>query len=225
MKIIAHRGASNLKPENTLESIKKAMELNADWIEIDIRITKDQNPVIIHDPQVNRTTNGQGLVKEMNISEIKKLDAGGGEAPPHLEEVLQLVNGKLPLILELKVPDSFPIISEYLRNYDLEKIMIASFYHKRLLEIKEIESEIKTGAIFYGGPVKLHEIALNCKCEYIFPHKDFLDILMVDECHDHQIKLYPWVVDHSNELKGLKEMGVDGIVTNRIEKWAKNDIK
>lgn len=221
MKIIAHRGASNLKPENTLAAIKKAMELNADWIEIDIRITKDRNPVIIHDPVVDRTTNGQGIVKEMNISEIKKLDTGGGEAPPHLEEVLELVNEKIPLILELKVPDSFPIISKYLKDYDLEKIMFASFYHKQLLEIKKIESEIKTGAIFFAGPVKSHEIALNCKCEYIFPHKDFVDVSMVNECHENQIKLYPWVVDHSNELKVLGERGVDGIVTNRIEKWAK----
>ncbi len=215
MKIIAHRGASFLYGENTLKSIQKAMELNADWIEVDIRITKDSHPVIIHDHTVDRTTNGQGKVNDINLAEIKQFDTDSGESIPHLKEVLSVVNAEVPLVLELKVPSSINIILNHLQDYDLEKIMIASFYHDQLLKIKERESELKTGVIFSSRPVKTHELALNCKCEYIFPHKNYVDTKMVDQAHQNQIKIYPWVIDYSYELKALKSIGVDGIVTNK----------
>jgi len=216
MEIIAHRGASFLYGENTLKSIKKAMGMKADWIEMDIRITKDSHPVIIHDDSIDRTTNGQGKVKDINLAEIKQFDAGSGESIPHLKEVLTLVNAKIPLILDLKVPNSINIILNHLQDYDLEKIMIASFYHDQLLKIKEKKSELKTGVIFNCRPVKSHELALNCKCEYMFPHKNYVNSKMVDQAHQNQIKIYPWVIDYSYELKDLNTIGVDGIVTNKV---------
>lgn len=216
MEIIAHRGASFLHDENTLMSIKKAIDLDADWIEVDIRITRDQQPVIIHDISVDRTTNGQGKVEDFTLKQIKELETGSGESIPHLIEVLDLVNATVPLILELKVPSSIKIILDHLKYYDVEKVMIASFYHDQLLKLKEWESELKTGAIINCRPVKTHKLALSCKCEYLFPHKNYVNSRMVKQAHENQIKIYPWVIDHLDELERLKRIGVDGVVTNKV---------
>lgn len=76
MQVIAHRGASFFEPENTIRAIEKAIKMGADFVEVDVRMSKDNKPVIMHDPDVNRTTNGKGFVKDYTLQELKKLDAG-----------------------------------------------------------------------------------------------------------------------------------------------------
>lgn len=88
---IAHRGASAYKPENTLASFQKAIDLNVDMIEFDIRLSKDKKIVVIHDETVNRTTNGRGKVRNKDLEQLKLLNAGDGESIPTLEEVLTLI--------------------------------------------------------------------------------------------------------------------------------------
>lgn len=85
--VIAHRGASAYEPENTLRSVEKALELGADMVEVDVRASRDRHIVVMHDPVVDRTTNGKGYVKDMTLKELKKLDAGLGEKIPTLHEV------------------------------------------------------------------------------------------------------------------------------------------
>lgn len=90
MKIIAHRGASYFEPENTLRAYKRAMEMNADFVEVDVRMSKDKELIIMHDADVGRTTNGKGLVKDLTLNKIKELDAGKGQEVPTLDEVMNL---------------------------------------------------------------------------------------------------------------------------------------
>ena len=109
MKIFAHRGASGYAPENTLSAIKKAIEMKADGIEIDIQLTKDGKIVVIHDWKVDRTTTGRGFVYELDFDYIRSLDAGQwytkdfiGEVVPTLEEVLDILPKDMILNIEIK---------------------------------------------------------------------------------------------------------------------------
>ncbi|MDI9413653.1 MAG: glycerophosphodiester phosphodiesterase family protein [Bacillota bacterium] len=111
--VIAHRGASSLAPENTLAAINKAIELNADLIEIDVHLTRDGHPVVIHDKTVGRTTSGSGKVSRLSLTQLKQLDAGSwfgehfkGEKIPTLEEVLLICQNRIPLLVELKSTDA-----------------------------------------------------------------------------------------------------------------------
>jgi glycerophosphoryl diester phosphodiesterase len=107
--IIAHRGASGSAPENTLAAIELAIANKADMIEIDIHQTKDGKLVVIHDDKLDRTTTGKGKINELTLEEIKKHDAGSwfntsfsNEKVPELKEVLELINGKCKLLIEIK---------------------------------------------------------------------------------------------------------------------------
>ncbi|WP_109831979.1 glycerophosphodiester phosphodiesterase [Reichenbachiella versicolor] len=108
-KVVGHKGASGYAPENTLASFQKAIDLGADMIEIDVHYTKDGEVVVFHDEEVSRTTNGQGLIHEFTLEEVKQLDAGSwfdpayaGEEIPTLEETLDLIHGKLECIIDIK---------------------------------------------------------------------------------------------------------------------------
>ena len=102
MILTGHRGAAALEPENTLLSMQKAIDLGVDQIELDVHLTRDQHLVVIHDTTVDRTTDGQGAVADFTLEEIKRLDAGKGERIPTLQEVIDLVRGKVVLQIELK---------------------------------------------------------------------------------------------------------------------------
>lgn len=112
IKIIGHRGAAKLAPENTLAGFEKAVEVGADMVELDIHMTKDGEIVVIHDATLDRTTNGNGAIIEHNFSEIRTLDAGGwydttysGQKVPTLREAMELINGRCQLLIEIKWPE------------------------------------------------------------------------------------------------------------------------
>ncbi|MGH7791719.1 MAG: glycerophosphodiester phosphodiesterase, partial [Thermodesulfobacteriota bacterium] len=126
---IAHRGASAYEPENTLRSFKRAMEMGAEMMELDVRFSRDGHLVIIHDKKVDRTTNGRGLVREMTLRELKNLDAGKGEKIPTLEEVFDLGKGTIRYVLELKDRGVEEEVINLVRDKGLiEDVFIASFH-------------------------------------------------------------------------------------------------
>jgi glycerophosphoryl diester phosphodiesterase len=102
MRIYAHRGVSATEPENTLRAFRRALDIGADGIELDVQATSDRVPVVIHDRNVARTTNGQGNVDELSLDALSELDAGGGERVPTLHDVLALVGDRVHLDIEIK---------------------------------------------------------------------------------------------------------------------------
>jgi glycerophosphoryl diester phosphodiesterase len=216
MQIIAHRGASALEPENTLRSITRAMDLGTDLVEVDVRQSRDGELLIMHDPTVDRTTNGQGKVQDMRISQLKQLDAGLGEEIPTLTEVLELINWKVGLVIEIKVPGIVDKVLDTIKQSGMLNILIASFYHPICLNVKLIDSTIPTGVIFRCQPVKTEILAKNAHANTIFPYYQFLSREMVEKCHEHGILVYPWVIDNIANLKQVRSLGVDGLVTNKL---------
>lgn len=162
-KVIGHRGASELAPENTIASINLALKLNPDRIEIDVQQTLDSVIILMHDITLDRTSNGTGLIKEKTFQEISKLDAGGWfsndfseEKIPTLENILELVNGKCKLIIEIKKGnDYYPNIEknvlEVIKKQRAEKwVIIHSFDYKILERVHELNSNISLQKLFVG---------------------------------------------------------------------------
>jgi len=223
MKIIAHRGASALEPENTLRSISQAFQLNVDMVEVDVHQSNDGELMVIHDTLLDRTTNGTGLVREKTLSQLKELDAGKGETIPTLREVLKLVkersnhNRQESLLIEIKEPDIEKQVLDTLRLEDmLQEVIVASFYHKVALNLKSMEKSLKTGIIFISQPIHPETQAMDAQADVIFPFFHYLSEEMVENTHQHDIKVYTGVVDTTKDLRSVLSMGVDGFVSNRL---------
>jgi len=168
--IIAHRGASGYEPENTLRSVKKALELGADTVEVDVHASRDGYMVVIHDARLERTTDGKGYAKDMTLKELKKLDAGLGEQIPTLEEVIQLVKGKARLVVELKVPGTEErVLQEIKENLLEDEAVITSFYHPVIRRVKELNPNVQAGVIIASRPIKPAQLAIDTKANALFP--------------------------------------------------------
>jgi glycerophosphoryl diester phosphodiesterase len=211
IKVLGHRGCAGIEPENTIRAFKRAMDLGVDFIELDVRKSRDKKLVVIHDDRVDRTTNGNGSVRDLTFEVIRKLDAGKGEKIPSLEEALDLLKKeKQRIAIEIKEPDTLDEIVKIVTKEGLSsKVIIVSFWHNVLKRIKEIEPEIKTGAIFVGRPVDAVSIAKAAKSELICLKHKFVDEEVVVECHTNDIGVNAWVVNEIEDIERMKELGVD----------------
>jgi glycerophosphoryl diester phosphodiesterase len=214
--VIGHKGAAGLEPENTMRAFKKALELNVDFIEFDVRMTKDKKLIIMHDPKVDRTTNGKGYVKDLTLEEIKKLDAGEGEKVPIFEEVINLLKDRKPKItIDIKEPQTLDKIMKIIRENKLEnKVVIVSFWHEILKRIKEIEPSIKTSVDIVEKPINLVSMVKDAKADKISLHSIFIDEKTVKECHENDIEITAWTVDEFLEIDRMIKLGVDTICSN-----------
>jgi glycerophosphoryl diester phosphodiesterase len=231
---IAHRGWSGKAPENTISAIQKAIEHpSIQMIELDVQICRDGVPVVIHDYTLERTTNGSGLVRETTLPELKKLDAGAwfgdqfsGETIPTLEEVLQLVQGKKRLNVELKCPGGGHVeiaqrIVELVRKYAIEpSILITSFNHETIKEISRLAPDLKRGLIIYGMPVLLDEQieatgATALSMCYPYLTKDFVRPYL-----DRGMEMIAWTVDHPEHMRQVASLDERiAICTNHPDRW------
>ncbi|MFH1126691.1 MAG: glycerophosphodiester phosphodiesterase family protein [archaeon] len=189
--ITGHRGAAGLEPENTMRSFKKAISLGVDFIEFDIRMTKDKELAVIHDGTLERTTNGRGYVKDYTLGEIKKLDAGKGEKILALQEVItHLKNEKPVMTIEIKEPETLEqILSIIKTNNVIDKVILVSFWHETVKKAKELEPKIKTGAIIKARPIDTVSMVKACNADILCMNYVFLDKRLVEECHKNNIKI------------------------------------
>ncbi len=136
--IIGHRGAAGYEPENTLRSFRKAIDIGVDWIEFDLHRSADGHLVVIHDPTVDRTTNGHGKVSEMTLDELKKLDAGKGQQIPTFQEVIDLARGHIRIIPEIKQEGiELEVMDVIDRNDIINQCMVSSFFTYAIRRCKE----------------------------------------------------------------------------------------
>jgi len=219
MHIIAHRGASFIEPENTLRSIRRAIDLDADMVEVDVRVSKDRKLVVIHDEKVDRTTDANGYVKDLEIRELKEFDAGLGEEIPTLDEVLEVfkdIGKSVKLIVEIKIPKIEKLVLDNIHKAGFEQVLLTSFYHPTIKNVKNLDPDMETGIIFACQPIKAWKLALDADADVIFPRSEFVDNKMIESAHKHMISVYPWTIDERDRAKALIKMGVDGIVTNKL---------
>ncbi len=212
---IAHRGASAYEPENTIRSFKKAIEMNSDLIEFDVRESLDGELVVMHDDSLDRTTNGSGVVKRKTLSELKELDAGMGEQIPTLKEVLEFGIGKTKFVIELKENGIEDKVVRVIHEFGIQNdVFIVSFKGIRLKMIKQIEPDIKTGLILFGSTNPIKQ-ALKCGADAVAPFRWFITRGFIKNAKSHGLYAFSWIIDDSIKARKLKDIGLDGIITNK----------
>ncbi len=211
---MGHRGAAALEPENTLLSISRAMEIGVDAVEIDVRLSKDKQIVVIHDSTVDRTTNGTGPVNTYALNEIKRLDAGKGETIPTLDEAIDLIRKKVRLVIELKEEGTERKVVELIKRNNLDdNVYLISFWHRLVKKVKEMDSRIKTGVLFVGCPVDAC-IATRASSDALVMKYTFVNREFVEIAHEGGLKVFIWNIDDRDLLKPYADMRVDGIGSN-----------
>lgn len=217
---IGHRGACGYEPENTLRSFKKALELQVEMVELDVYLCASGELVVIHDDRVDRTTNGKGYVEKMTLSELKLLDAGQGEKIPTLTEVLDLVNRQVKVNIELKGLDTAKPVAEIIDHYlkdkgwSVDDFLVSSFNHYELRDFHTVCPLVKIGALLTGIPIGMVDFALAVDAYSINPCVEFINEEFVKEAHQKNLKVFVWTVNHPDDIKRMREIGVDGIFTN-----------
>ncbi|MCD6209877.1 MAG: glycerophosphodiester phosphodiesterase family protein [Methanophagales archaeon] len=217
MKIIAHRGARASEPENTVRAMNKAFECGADAVEVDLRFTCDHKLVVIHDDTLERTTNGTGKVSDMTIEQLRALDAGKGERIPELSEALSVAKRySRPLVIELKEEGmEWQVLEEVTEAGLGDKVIISSFIHTSLRNLKEKAPEIKTGVIIASVPVNPVRLVQDAKADIIFAKYSRITREFIDACVGYEgIEVYLWTVNTIDDLNNAISYGVDGVVTD-----------
>lgn len=212
---IGHRGARAYAPENTITSFKKALEIGVDAVELDVRRTKDNQIIVIHDADIKRTTNGKGLVSELTLKEITGFSVEGGEKIHTLEETLDFLDKKVKVFVELKETGIEEQVLSIVHMRSLEKnVVIVSFLEEALKKVKELDTDIETGLIYavHRNPVKT---ALELKANYLLALYRFIHTANVVKAHENGLKMIVWTINSSQEVAEYAKKGVDGIASDK----------
>lgn len=214
--MIGHRGAMACAPENTLLSIHKAIELGADWVEIDVHLV-DEHLIVIHDETLDRTTNGRGQLTDYTFNEIRALDAGLGQKIPTLQEVLEATAGVVGLNIELKGKGTVKALISLLEKMpEIQKrnIIVSSFLMAELTEVFSLDRRVKIGvlaaeniqdAIAWAGKLKAFSIHLRLQN---------VTLEWVERAHDLGLKVYVYTVNNLADIRRMEQLGVDGVFSN-----------
>ena len=220
--IIAHRGASGSAPENTIPAIIKGIKDGANYIEIDVHQTLDNKIIVIHDYSVDRTTNGEGDIRNLKYSEIKQLDAGKwfsdefeSTKVPLLEEVIELIPDTVKLIIEVKGDSSeYPGIENNIVNIVKEsnsenKVILKSFDEDVLAKFKSLAPEIPRLLVYVFG-----FCVMETDVQYLQHYEMFLTEGFVNSAHEEGYKIIAWGVQSKSNMEQVLSYGVDGIETD-----------
>jgi glycerophosphoryl diester phosphodiesterase len=232
--VIAHRGDSAHRPENTLAAFAAALEIGAGVVEFDVHLTRDGEVVVIHDETVDRTTNGRGAVRDLTLAEIRRFSAGyptsfgsayAGERVPTLGEVLGLLRDRARAMVEIKpgaVTDDADggieaHVVEEVRKAGMEKeVALISFERRALVRCRTLAPEILRGHLFERGKAgDMLAGAREVGSELILPEKRLLSEDLRDRAREAGVKVATWVVDDAEELRRLMRFELYGIASNR----------
>jgi glycerophosphoryl diester phosphodiesterase len=225
MDIIAHRGASAYEPENTLRAFQRAMDMGATMMELDVHLTRDGHPVVMHDANVARTTNGTGQIAELSLAEIRRLDAGSGERVPTLGEVIDLVRGRAQLYIELKGQQTPAAVVRALRQMAFcDQAIAGSFYPWLPQRVKFLEPAVRTSVLIAARDRQADFVdwALAVEADYVHPcwerasptPHELLTPELIAGIRRHGLGIVVWHEERPEELRELVKLDVDGICTN-----------
>lgn len=227
-KIFAHRGFSGKYPENTMLAFQKAVELGVDGIELDVHLTKDNVLVIIHDEDIKRTCDGEGLVRDFTYEELKKFDASAGfrgvygfNGIPTLKEYFELVKDT-PVITNIELKTGifeYPTIEkrviDMIDEYGLaEKIILSSFNHYTVMRCKELAPHIKRGFLSESWLIGYGKYTAENGAQCCHPIHFFLNEETVGEMHAAGCEINTWTVNEYSDIKRLAALGVDSLIGN-----------
>ncbi len=228
MEFIAHRGASAHAPENTLASFKKALEMKAKALELDIAESRDGRLVVIHDDTLKRVAKMPGRVETYSASQMKKMDAGSwfakeyaGEGIPTLDEVLKLVGKKAEINIEMKGGCRiYPKIEEKLsrllkRQAQMSQFLISSFDHEALFHFRALDEKARIGYLLGRTSIsRAFKEMEELRAESLNLSGRQVNAQIVSEAHAKGFKVLVYTINRIQEARKLQKIGVDGIFTN-----------
>lgn len=226
--VIGHRGARGHLAENTLPSIAKALELGVDGIEIDVFRCASGELVVFHDQTLEKLTNATGYIEQLDLDSIRNIEVLNGFTIPTLEEVLNLINGRVMLNIELKGSQTAILTDQMLQTFfeketwSAEKILISSFDWEELKLFYEVNQKVPIAILTEDDPLDALPIAKELNAVAINPNYKSLNKENLTKIHKKGLKIYPWTVNQPEEISALLALGVDGIITDFPERVPKN---
>lgn len=229
---VAHRGATAYTPENTIAAFDLAVDMKADYIEIDVQRSKDGELVLIHDTTVDRTTDGTGKVGDLTLEQLRSLDAGSwkgdqfaGEPIPTFEEILDHYHGKIGILIELKAPELYPGIEEQvaaaliernLHKPQNEKIIIQSFNFESIKKMDQLLPKVPIGILTSNRADTTLEALqeFSTYADWFNPSYGIVTKELVNQVHSLGMQIGSWTVRSQEAADFLFEMGVDAIISD-----------
>jgi glycerophosphoryl diester phosphodiesterase len=221
MICIGHRGACGHEPENTLRSVRRALELGAQGIEIDVYFV-DGELIVIHDAKLDRTTNGKGYVARKSFDWLRTLDAGKGERIPTLREVFDAVNRRAFINVELKgrrtAKPVAALIGEYVadRGWRYEDFLVSSFNRSELRAIGDPRIPI---GLLLARPTRLYALsARRVRASAVNPAARHVTARFVEDAHRRGLRVFAYTVNAPAEIARMRQLGVDGVFSDFPER-------
>lgn len=228
-KIFAHRGFSGKYPENTMVAFQKAVELGCDGIELDVQLSKDGIPVIIHDENLRRTAGRPGFIKDFTYRELKRFDVScGADADQGINQILSLKEyfayiRDYDVITNIELKNGLfryegmeKKVVSLVKNFKIEeKVIFSSFNHQSMALCKKILPAVKCGLLTSSWMVGAGAYVKQCGVEYLNPLFTFMTEENMRELRQNQAGAYVWTVDDPAEMARLANLGADGVISNR----------
>ncbi|MFD8224151.1 glycerophosphodiester phosphodiesterase [Streptomyces massasporeus] len=210
---IGHRGIMGVEPENTLRSFVAAQEAGLDAIELDLHLSKDGALVVMHDTDVDRTTDGTGPIAEKTLAELRALDAGRGERVPVFEEVLEAVRS--PLQAEIKDKQAARALAEVMNERGLAgRVEVSSFHDEAIAEIKPLVPGVRTALIASRYGTDIVDRAVEARAETVCLNIRRLTLEIVERARKADLRIIGWVVNTQDQLRLVRAFGLDGATTD-----------
>lgn len=232
--VIAHRGAREKAPQNTIPAFQLAIEMGADGFENDVHLTKDGFLVVCHNHTIDETSNGTGAISDYTLEELRKFDFGSyfseeyaGTKIPTLDEFLDLCGGLKVINIEIKTPreKGTNIVRKTIQKVKefglFDNLIISCFTPDILIECKEIEPKTKTGILYNPNVSFIDEIsedyvgfAKKIKADALHPNIVFVDDEYVSNCHKAGLIVNPWTVNKPYVIESVRDCDCDGVITD-----------
>ncbi|MEU0966164.1 glycerophosphodiester phosphodiesterase family protein [Streptomyces sp. NPDC005917] len=213
---IGHRGVMGVEPENTLRSFVAAQQAGLDLIELDLHLSKDGALVVMHDPEVDRTTDGTGPIAEKTLEELRTLDAGRGERVPVFEEVLDAV--RTPLQAEIKDVAAARALAELMQRRDLvSRVEVSSFHDEAVAEIGRLVPGVRTALIASRYGTDVVERAREAGAATLCLNIRRLTLEVVQHARKADLRVIGWVVNTQDDLRLVRALQLDGATTDYPE--------
>jgi len=216
--VIAHRGNSFRILENSLESVRSAVSLSVDMIEVDIRISRDRQLYVMHDKTTGRTAEKNIDLENATAAEINRIQLKNGEPVPTLATMLAALSGVCGLNLEIKSRGAGALTAEYLRSSSYQGyILLSSFDEEEVLAARRVTPALATSVVFDNFTIRDVSGYRERGYDIVSLRKKTVDKALINKCHDQGIRVYVWTVDDEREMKKLLLWGADGIYSNKPE--------
>jgi glycerophosphoryl diester phosphodiesterase len=218
----AHRGASARAPENTLAAFRAALEDGAELIELDVHLTRDSRLAVIHDAETHRTTGTAGVVAELNMSELRRLDAGGhkgrhwvGEQIPELGDVFAAVHGRLLVNVEVKCSGAVPALARCVAEHGMaDAVIVSSFDPAVVCAVAALSPPLLGGLLVDRPAPNPVAAAREGGAQLLHVKHTYLTPALVDLLHQAELGALAWTVNAPGEMRRLAALGVDAILSD-----------